>query len=401
MVDQVLSSGTQLLLLVLVARQADPATFGALSVALIANGFLLGLVRAGIGEVVLLRCRAERSASQRDARVGLFLALAAGGVAGLGLLGASTIVSGEAGRFLSLMALAAPLVYTQDLLRYVAYGLGQVDQAIVLDGVWLGVQAVVSGTLLAWGEATPIRLVLAWVGGAGAGALVGVLRQRLRLRPVAISRWWVEERARAGGFLTDFLVSNGMWQSSFLLLGAMFPLDEFGALRVAFLSLSPLANLLAGVRTLTLAHLGGLRAEPARARRRAGQLAVALSSAAAVYGTALVLLPDRWGSELFGETWGEAASLVGILAAGEVLRLSTFAAIDLIKVLGSPIDLVRTRLVGGVTVVVGLLVGAAAAGPRGAVVGTVTGYALHGIIWWREAWTVGQRPAQPAPTVPA
>ncbi|HZA76192.1 MAG TPA: hypothetical protein VE623_07340, partial [Acidimicrobiales bacterium] len=274
-------------------------------------------------------------------------------------------------------------------------------QAIVLDGVWLGVQAVVSGTLLAWGEATPIRLVLAWVGGAGAGALVGVLRQRLRLRPVAISRWWVDERARAGGFLTDFLVSNGMWQSSFLLLGAMFPLDEFGALRVAFLSLSPLANLLAGVRTLTLAHLGGLRAEPARARQRAAQLAVALSSAAAVYGTALVLLPDRWGSELFGETWGEATSLVGLLAAGEVLRLSTFAAIDLIKVLGSPIDLVRTRLVGGVTVVAGLLVGAAAAGPRGAVVGTVTGYALHGIIWWREAWTVGKRPAQPAQTVPA
>jgi O-antigen/teichoic acid export membrane protein len=391
LVDQVLSSGTQLLLIVLVARQTDPATFGAVSVALIAHGFLLGVVRAAIGEVVLLRCRADRSATRHEACCGLFLALLAGVAAGLGLVGAAVAIGGEVGHFLLLMAAAAPLVYGHDLLRYVAYGAGRVEQAVLVDAVWLGVQVAVSAVLLAIGEATPIRLVLAWVLGAGLGLIALAVRQRLRPRPVAVGRWWAEERGRASGFLADFLVSSGMWQGAFLLLGALMSLEEFGALRVAIVSVSPLANLLAGVRTLTLAHLAGLRARPALACRRAAQLGLGLAAAAALYGAGLVLLPDRWGSELFGETWSEAAALVGIVAIAEVIRLPTFAAVDLIKVLGTPVDLVRTRLTGGIGVVIGLLLGGIVAGPRGAAVGTAVGYAWNVAIWWRQARAVARR----------
>ena len=39
-------------------------------------------------------------------------------------------------------------------------------------------------------------------------------------------------------------------------------------------------------------------------------------------------------------------------------------------------DLVRTRLTGGIGVVAGLLLGAVVAGPRGAAVGTAVGYVL-------------------------
>jgi O-antigen/teichoic acid export membrane protein len=396
LVDQVLSSGSQLLLIVLVARQTDPATFGAVSVALIAHGFLLGVVRAAIGEVVLLRCRADRSATRHEACCGLFLALLTGAAAGLGLVAVGAAIGSEVGHFLLLMALAAPLVYGQDLLRYVAYGAGRVEQAVQIDAVWLGVQVAVSAVLLVVGEATPTRLVLAWVLGAGAGLLVLAVRQRLRPRPVTVGRWWAEERARASGFLGDFLVSNGMWQGSFLLLGAVMSLEELGALRVAIVSISPLANLLAGVRTLTLAHLAGLRARPAWACRRAAQMGLALAGAAALYGVGLVLLPDRWGFELFGETWSQAAALVGIVAVAEVMRLPAFAAIDLVKVLGGPTDLVRTRLVSSVAVVTGMLLGGIVAGPRGAAIGTAVGYALSQIIWWHKARDLARR-REPAP----
>jgi hypothetical protein len=400
MVDQALSSGTQLLLLVLVARQADATTLGALSVALIAHGFLLGVLRAAIGEVVLLRCRADRSSVRPEVRVGLFLALIAGVAAGLGLVVAGGVVGGEVGHFLLLVGLAAPFVYMQDLFRYVSYGAGRIEDAVLVDGVWLGVQVVVSAILLASTDAaTPTRLVLAWMVGAGAGAVGGGLRQRVWPRPVPLGRWWRQERARAGGFVADFLVSNGMWQGSFLLVSLLLPLNEFGGLRVAFVALGPLANLMAGVRTLTLAQLGGLRARPAWAWRRAAQLAAVLAGAGAVYGIGVVLLPDRWGSELFGDTWAEAASLVGVVAAGEVLRLGSFAAIDLVKVLGSPTDLVRTRLAGGIWVVAGLVFGTVAAGPEGAVVGTTVGHGINGIIWWRQGWALGHRQDQPVSAV--
>jgi hypothetical protein len=389
MADQVLSSGTQLLLLVLVARQADPTTFGAVSVALIVNGFLLGLVRAAIAEVVLLRCRANPSGARNEARVGLFLALSAGGAVAVGLLGAGVAVGGEVGLYLELVGLAAPAVYAQDVLRYVAYGTGRIGQAITVDGVWMGVQVVISAVLIGAGAATPSWLIVAWIAGAVAGASAGAVRLRLLPQRVTLSRWWVEERRRSGGFVTDFLVANGMMQGSFILLSVLLPLDEFAGLRVAFLCLSPLANLLAGVRTLTLAQLAGLRAHPAQARRRAVQVALGLAGTGAVYGIGLVLLPDRWGSELFGQSWAEAMGLVGILAAGEVVRLGSFAAIDLVKVLGSPMDLVRTRLVSSAGVVGGLLLGAVAAGPHGAVVGVAVGSVLVTAVWWRQAWVVG------------
>ena len=388
-----LSSGTQLLLIVLVARQADPTTFGAVSVALLAHGFLLGVMRAGVGEVVLLRCRAHPSAARHEARRGLFLSLLSGAAVALGFVGAAAAVGGEVGHYLLLMALAAPIVYAQDVLRYVAYGAGRVDQAVVIDAVWFVVQVAASAVVLAAGDATPTRLVLAWVLGAGAGSLILAVPRRLWPRPVAIRSWWTEERARAGGFVTDFLVSNGMWQGSFLLLGALMSLEELGALRVAIVSVSPLANLLAGVRTLSLAHLAGLRAQPPRAHRRAVQIGLGLAGAAAIYGACLVLLPEAWGSELFGETWAEAAALVGIVAVAEVVRLPTFAAIDLVKALGAPVDLVRTRLAGGVGVITGLLLGALVAGPRGAAVGTAVGYVWNELIWWRQARSLSLRPA--------
>jgi O-antigen/teichoic acid export membrane protein len=392
LVDQVLSSGTQLLLIVLVARQADPATFGAVSVALLAHGFLLGVMRAAIGEVVLLRCRADRPAAGFEARRGLFLAMVAATAAALGYLGAAAVIGGQVGHFLLVMALAGPLISAQDLLRYVAYGSGRVDQAVVTDAVWFVVQVAASAVVLAAGDATPTRLILAWVLGAGAGWLSLAVPDRLWPRPVAVRRWWAEERARSGGFLADFLVANGMWQSSFLLLSALMPLEELGALRVAIVSVSPLANLVAGVRTLGLAHLAGLRAHPVRACRRAAQIGLGLAAAAAVYGVGLVLLPDRWGSQLFGDTWAEAVALVGIVAAAEVIRLPTFAAIDLVKVLGGPVDLVRTRLTGGVGVIAGLLLGAVAAGPRGAAVGTAVGYAWNELVWWRQGRSLSRAP---------
>jgi O-antigen/teichoic acid export membrane protein len=247
--------------------------------------------------------------------------------------------------------------------------------------------------------ATPTTLILAWIAGAAVGAAVGAVRWRVWPRASSVRRWLAEERARAGGFVSDYLVSNGMWQASFLVVGVVLSLGELAGLRVALVAISPLANLLGGVRTLALAHLAGLEAHPARARQRAVMVALGLAAAAAAYGTALVLLPDRWGAELFGESWSEAATVVAIIAAAEVIRLPTFAPIDLIKVLGEPVDLVRTRLIGGVVVVACLMGGAIVAGPRGAALGTVVGYSWNLFVWWRQASVVSRRPAAPKASI--
>jgi O-antigen/teichoic acid export membrane protein len=401
LVDQVLSSGSQLLLTVLIARQTDPTTFGAVSVALIVHGFLLGVMRAAIGEVVLLRCRAALPAAHREASRGLYLALVTGVASAAGLFVVGSTIGGEVGHYLAIVAIGAPLVYAQDVLRYVAYGRGRVNDAILLDGVWVGVQVVVSAVLLQVSGATPTTLVLAWIAGAAVGAGVGAARGHVWPRATAIRRWFADDRARAVGFVSDYLVSNGLWQASFLVVGVVLSLGELAGLRAALVAVSPLGNVLAGVRILALAHLAGLEAHPARARQRAVLVALCLAGLAAAYGALLVVMPDDWGAELFGASWSKASSVVAIIAVAEVLRLPVFAAIDLIKVLGEPADLVRTRVKGVVVVVAAMMLGAIVGGPRGAALGTVVGYAWNQLVWWRRASAVSQRPEVPAVTVTA
>lgn len=385
MVDQVLSSGTGLLLVVLVARADDATTFGALSIGLIVNGFLLGIVRAVIGEIIVLRCRTHPSTADDQARLGFTLMLVAGAAASIGLAIAGVVVGAEIGSFLGIVALAVPFIYAQDLIRYMAYGTGRLGRAVVLDSMWLVVQAGISIALLVTNTDSPTRFALAWTAGAAVSAIVGSLAYRMRPQRGATAVWWRQERQRAGGFVSDFLVSTGMVQISFIALGALLPLDDFGALRVAFVSLSPLANLIAGVRTLTLAHLAGLEQQPLRARRNAGSVGLALAAAGAAYGLTLVLIPDAWGVQLFGSTWTQAEGLVTFVALGEVCRLSAFPAIDLVKVFAPPFALVRSRLFATVGVVVGLLGGAALAGPSGSAKCVAAAYAVAAAIWWRQA----------------
>jgi hypothetical protein len=120
-------------------------------------------------------------------------------------------------------------------------------------------------------------------------------------------------------------------------------------------------------------------------------LGLGLSGIAAAYGAVIVSMPRSWGSEVFGANWAEASTLVAIVAVDEMLRMGTFAAIDLVKVLGAPMDLVRTRLGTAIGRLSGLLVGAAVAGPRGAAIGGVLGAVVMAITWWRQARIVRQR----------
>ena len=303
LVDQVLSSGTQLLLIVLVARQADPTTFGAVSLALLTHGSSCRSC-AGVGEVVLLRCRDDRSAARSEGCRGLFLALLAGMVAALGLGGASAVVGGQVGHFLLVMVLAAPPVYLQDVLRYVAYGAGRVQDAIVGDAVWLVVQVAVSAIVLASGDATPTRLVLAWVAEPGPAQWSGPPPPALAAPAAPSGSGGRRSGPGPAGSSPTSSCPTGCGRPRSCCSGSSCRWRSSAPAR-GHRGVSPLANLLAGVRrsaSPTLRDCGRTRSGLRRRADRAGD-----GGAAAVYGVGLVLLPDRWGSELFGDTWTEAA----------------------------------------------------------------------------------------------
>lgn len=418
--DQVLSSGTQLLLLVLVARTSSATILGALSVATLVHGFCLGSMGGLVGDVALIRCRRARSAADggpppvvptaplgrrsappavpsidETARTGLLLAVGFGTACGLAFAAVALVLGGPVGHMLLVFALAEPIVLGQDLLRSVAYGSRRVGHAARLDGLWMAVQVAASIGLWVSGHLSATTLVLAWIGGALASLLYGLVEGRLGFDPSGIVDWLHDDGRRGVGFLGDHLVSTGVVQASFLAVGALMPLAEFAAFRLAFVAVNPLANLMAGVRDLNLARVAGAHGDRALAFRRARSMAPVFAGVAVAYGVAVTVPPASLGVHVLGHTWRAAHGLVGVVALGEVFRLSGFPAVDFLKVQGTPGALVRTRVVASLVLVPAIVVGGVVWGPHGAVWAAAGALAVATAIWWRRAAVL----AHPMPPV--
>lgn len=333
----------------------------------------------------MLRLKRGTDDRAREERLALFLAVCSGVVAAAGFVVAGSIVPGFTGTFLKIVGACALAVHLQDVQRYLCFAAGKMGEAILLDATWLVVQVAITVGLVLDGSNSPDRLIWAWGTGAVVSAGIGLARRRLRPSPRGLRGWLAVDGTRAVSFLGDFVVSTGMVQAAFLLLGVVLTLGEFGALRLAFVSLSPLANALAGVRALTLAHYAGLRTDPLGARNVARKVAIGLAGMGAAYGALVVLVPVDAVIEVLGPTWADAHALVGFVAVGEVLRLSTFPAIDLLKVFAAPATLVRVRIVAAAGVVAGLLAGALLGGPTAAAVCVAIAYAVATTTWWRAA----------------
>jgi glycosyltransferase involved in cell wall biosynthesis len=385
LIDQVLSSGSGLVVLVLVAHQTSTATIGSVGLALIVNGFLLGSIRALVGEVALLRCRREGADPQREAATALALALLAAIASSAVLLAIAAALDNETGRYLVIVAVALPFVWTQDVLRYLHYGAKRVGEAIVIDGTWLGIQVAISAALIVADDATGSRLLAAWAAGAVVSALLGLVRSGVQPRRAGISSWLDEDRHRMSAFFTDYLFSTGLVQAAFLVLGVLLTRSEFGTFRLGAVAVSPLANAMAGVRVLGLVRLADRQQEADVALRTAARYGGAFTGVGLVYLAVLAALPERVGIALIGSTWTEARTIALITAAGEALRLGSFAATDFVKVFARGLRLVRTRAATSGLVVVGALSGGVAAGPEGAAAGIAVAALAGTALWWLTA----------------
>lgn len=385
LIDQVLSSGSGLVVFVLVAHTGSPATIGSVGLALIVNGLLLGTVRAMVGEVALIRSRDEGADPRREASTALLLALLGAAAFAAVLLGVALLVGGETGRYLALVAAALPFVHVQDLLRYVAYGAKRIGEAIIIDGTWLGVQVAASAGLLVAGRESPTRLFVAWGAGAAVGAIVGLGRSGLRPARAGLAAWWSEDRRRMGSFLADYLFSTGLVQAAFLVLGGVLGRAAFGTFRLGATAVSPLVNAMAGVRVLALVRLTDRRRDASEALGTAVRYGVGFSLVGFAYLAVLALVPQQVGTALLGDTWEEARTVALITAAGEALRLGSFAATDFVKVFSRGLRLVRTRVIGSFFVVVGALAGGILDGPEGAAVGVALAALVATVLWWAAA----------------
>lgn len=312
-VDQGLSSLSNMLLAAFVAHSVSASAFGVFAIVAGIYLFALGCVRSLIGEpLLILRTTLVVSYPDTDGRAA-GVAVVLGGVLALPVAAVATAL--QQPEFLVLAA-TLPALLWQDGMRYVCFARNRPGTALLSDLAWLGVQVPLGVAALQSGV-TSLGL---WVGIWGLSALVGAITSTLvlRLRPVITPQkaWLRDLRRTSSQIFADFFVWTGAQQLVIFLLPVVGGLSVLGALKAAQVACGPLnvamvAAIVVAVPSVAREHSLGNHSLVMRRGIECSGLAVVLGF---VFVLGALLAPEPWGELAFGQSWDQGRHLVVFVA---------------------------------------------------------------------------------------
>ena len=316
LVDQALSALSNIILAVAVARSVSAAGFGAFSIAFVIFGIFIALTKSLVGQPLQMRFSGADPTEQRQAIRGALGVALLLGLAGSVVLGAAAVLTPSTIRAALLaLALILPVLLVQDSCRMAMFTCGRPRGAAAADAVWALVMVGLLALLLSVDADQVFWLMLAW----GAGALISVVVACLLLRagpaPAGTTSWIRSHWSLTRYLFPEYFLGLGAAQLAILLVGAIAAAEAVGALRGAQVLLGPLGILGAGIFQFTVPEIA--RRQHLAARPLALFALVVSGSLGLVtvlYVAALLVLPDAWGTALFGDSWAGAAAV--LLAMG-------------------------------------------------------------------------------------
>jgi O-antigen/teichoic acid export membrane protein len=318
-VDQVLSNASNALAVVLVGRASSADDFGRFALAYAVLTVVVSLNRAYLGNRVSLSHDVAQARAVTATATGGILAVAPALVL---LVWAISRVSGGSGTLVVFVAVAAPIVCLQDLLRCGAGSAGRPRAALLSDGIWTACLVL---PLLLSVQLGPVQAVGTWVVGAVLATVVAVAG--LGVRPSIGEGWralWQPDpvgRSLVAGRLLTSCASLVAISASAALIGAA----AAGSLRGASTMLGPL-NAVFSLLPLSLTPVL-IRRPRAGDLRACGGIALGLLALVLTWGGALLLLlPPDLGVKLLGSSWTGARHVLPFTVA-EYCSMSVTASV--------------------------------------------------------------------------
>lgn len=396
--DQGVVALTNITVVVFAARQSTAASFASFAVLYTVATVLMGAATAYVGQALVLR-GGPRDELRGHCRSAALFTLAAATVLGALLAALAWPFSGELADGLAVLGLVLPLVLVQDGLRFGFALLGLPHYALL--GDLLRLAAAVSALAAQPYGSSSARLVLVWGLSALPALLAGgwlLLRVTRGGRPVPLA-----DSLRSGHlgrrFVVEFGVGNAGTQLAVIALGLLANPLAVGALRGAATLFGPLNVLFNAATGFGPPLLNRLYA-PANKARAAALAGGALAVAAACWAVLLVLLPDRFGRQLLGDTWTAAAGLLPATGSQYAVMALGVCGLLTLRVL-RPRSTLAIQLVFSLFTVGCLFAGYALGGVLGAAWGLCLGSAAKAAAAWLRTRAVlregGHTPGAAAP----
>lgn len=367
--DQVLLSGSSILILGLVAHFLNSHAFGQFALVWALTQVGISACRALVGETLVSRGYAEDPA----AAIGAALIVAACA----SVLPAIVSLAVPSSRsILLLAAISAPALVIQDAVRFLFLEQHKPRQMLSVDAVAVGLQ-VLGLTVGAVAFGNLIGVIAGWSAGGVAAASVSVWRTGNS--PVLAAGWkflcatWRQSSAyfteaitgAAAGTFTAFMIQN---------------MAGYAALGGYRASVSLLGVTSIGMNWLRSSYLRQLRSDVQNVHwslsRTLLRLTALLAGVVAFATLALLALPESLGRLLFSSTWAIAKPLLVFAAINRFAASLSVVPTIVLRVKGVTWAATRFRL--GVSVLSFVLapLGAYLFGAKGALIGDSITYAL-------------------------
>lgn len=378
--DQLVSSLSNVVVMIAIARQVSATDFGAFSLGYFAYIACLGFARAVNGDVLIVHSGEELDERQRDLAVGSAAAL--GGILAAPIVIAAALTADPSRGALLVFAVFLPPLLVQDFCRQIALVSGKAAVALVSDSQWLVLTLTGVAIWSTFGSPELNGLIAVW-GVAGVVSLLPFAMARVARIEFNVRSWLghrVETRRRLG---TDFFLSLGIRQLALLGLGAFVGLQALGAFRAG----QTIFGLVAVVQ-YALIQVGTVSAARSWATQRTFHvrpcvaISTVLTFASLALAGALALLPSSVGQALLGDTWSGAQALflpIGVWTAS--LMLTTGAEIGF-RGTGFLTALIKLRLTVGIVYIGALWFGSSLLGLANALYLGAALFTLLSFAWW-------------------
>ncbi len=366
--DQIVSSGTNFAVGVLVARAGGADTLGAYGIAFLVWVAAFGVNRALVTDPMTVQGVIDDGNAQLREGMATTLLLGLGWAALLAAAGGVGLLAGVGGVALLALAPWLPSLLLQDYWRATAFRLHRADRALVSDVVFAVAQGSVTLVLFVVNIGNVAAYLASWGIGGTAGALVGLCM--FRVRPAlrgglahlcslwSRSRWFLAEYGTA--FISD--------QGYLLLLPALVSTSQFGIYRAGFSLIGPViiiywAGMNVGlpecVRRLRQHGMPGLMTYTPR-------LSVAVLGLTTAYAALVAILAGPLLRLVYGSAFVDGAIITQLVAAQYIIFSIGFGCGVALKASGRIRQLWVMRIAGAVVSVTGVTVLASSLGLVGA-----------------------------------
>ncbi len=391
-IDQALSSLSNLALSLIVARAVDADAFGAFTLSFTVYSVAILVTRSLASQPMMMRFTAvSRPEFHRAAGQSTGMATAIGLGLGLLVLVCGLVLGGDVGAALLAMAVLLPGLLLQDAWRMVFFADRRPELAALVDAVWMVLQLIAVTALLVGGVGDAVPFVIAWGLSGTLAAVLGAWRSRCAPALRSSGQWLRSHWDLTRFLVLEALLLQGAYQGALLLVGAFGTLTDVGSLRGAQVILGPVTLLATSAMAFGVPELSRRTGLTARARLLAATgLGAVLSVAGLLWGIVALLLPDDWGVALLGDSWSGVSAVLLASVIGQVGNLLSVGPACVVYGMGRADAVFRVHAAVSVMLVAFGVLGLWLGGAAGAALGFAAAYWAVVPVWFLTVSRLGR-----------